>query len=372
MSATTPSPLPRLGRAVLRSPLLGALTTPHPVDRYLELVRPAWTLGEVRAQVTAVRHLAPDCVTLTLRPNRTWQGFRAGQYVRVSVEIDGVRHTRPYSPACSALGPAGELELTVREHPQGRVSTFLNRRARPGLVLGLSQADGDFALPDRDRPPALVLISGGTGITPVMSMLRTLCDEHHTGPVTFLHYARSAAHVPYAAELERLAAANPNVTLARAYDDPGVPGELTGLFSGDHLDAVAPRHAQAQTFVCGPPPLMDAVGELHARRGLEHALHVERFVPPPAALVLGDAEGDIAFAATGTTVANDGATLLEQAERAGLRPDSGCRMGICHTCTCRKVAGGVRDVRTGEVSTAPDEDIQICISIPLGDVELCL
>ena len=199
MSPTTASPARpqhRLARRLLGSSLAGALTTPHGVDRYVELVRPSFSLSEARAEVVAVRRPTQRAVTLTLRPNANWQGFRAGQFVRLSIEIDGVRHTRTYSPASSAH--AGDLiELTAHAQPDGCVSPFLRASAKPGMVVGLSQADGDFVLPD-ERPRALLLISGGSGITPVMSMLRTLCDEGHDGPIAFLHYARDERDVAYA------------------------------------------------------------------------------------------------------------------------------------------------------------------------------
>src|SRR5664279_5800831 len=88
-----------LGRRLLHSSLAEALTVPHGVDRYVELVRPLLLARDVRAEVTAVRHQTPKSVTLTLRPNANWRGFRAGQYVGVSAWVEGVRVTRPYSLA---------------------------------------------------------------------------------------------------------------------------------------------------------------------------------------------------------------------------------------------------------------------------------
>ena len=172
-TATTPR---RLGRRLLSSGLLEALAYPHGVDRYVELVRPLLVRREVRAEVIAVRHQTPKSVTLTLCPNENWRGLRAGQFVGVTVEIDGVRETRPYSPAGSQHAAAGVLELTVSTHPEGRVSRYLREHARPGMIVGLTQAQGEFVLPD-PRPERVLLISGGSGITPVMAMLRTLCEE---------------------------------------------------------------------------------------------------------------------------------------------------------------------------------------------------
>ena len=116
------------------------------MDRYVELVRPLLLARDVRAEVTAVRWQTPKSVTLTLRPNENWRGFRAGQFVGVSVEIDGVRLTRPYSPAGSEHAPEGALELTVSTHPEGRVSRHLRDHARPGMIVDLTQAQGEFVL----------------------------------------------------------------------------------------------------------------------------------------------------------------------------------------------------------------------------------
>jgi ferredoxin-NADP reductase len=360
----------RLARRLLGSSLLEALATPHGVDRYVELVRPAFSLRDARAEVVAVRRPTDRSVTLTLRPNANWQGFRAGQFVRLSVEVDGVRHTRCYSPASSAH--AGDLiELTAHAQPGGRVSPFLRASAQPGMVVSLSQAEGDFVLPDA-RPHALLLISGGSGITPVTSILRTLCEEGHDGPVAFLHYARHEHDVAYGAELRALAALHPNVRLLRGYSRGARTGELIGRFGREHLHAAGIDPAEAETFACGPSALLDAVRTTWAEDGLEQQLHVEQFVLPTPTFANpgGPATGSVSFARSGRAAQNSGASLLDQAEAAGLTPQSGCRMGICHTCSCRKVAGSVRDVRTGEVSDAPDQLIQICVNVPVGDVTL--
>lgn len=356
----------RLGRRLV--PLVEALLTPHPIDTYVELVRPAWSIRDIKAELIAVRHPTPNSVTLTLRPNANWEGFRAGQFVRLSVEIDGRRQARCYSPSRSEHA-GRELELTVREHPEGEVSRYLNREARPGLVVGLSEAEGDFTLP-ATRPERLLLISGGSGITPVISMLRTLCDEGHRGAVTFLHYARSEAELIYRDELAELAARHPNVDLVRAYTRAPEAGELRGHFSREHLRAAVPDYAEAEAYVSGPPALIDAVRSTWEEDDLVSRLHVEHFVPPAPSVVLGEAEGVLRFTDSGIEAPNSGASLLEQAEAAGLQPEHGCRMGICHTCTSRKRCGSVRNASTGEVSTTPDEDIQLCITTALGDVEL--
>ncbi|MDQ6776345.1 MAG: ferredoxin reductase [Actinomycetota bacterium] len=356
----------RLSHRVLRSGLIEALAAPHGVDRYLELVRPSWSLSELRAEVTAVHHPAPGSVTLTLRPNHLWRGFEAGQFVRCTVEVNGSRRSRCYSPASSAHRRDGQIEVTARAHPHGLVSRFLHDRATRGMIVGLEPAAGDFILP-AERPADIALISGGSGITPVMSILRTLLDEGHRGRVAFLHYARTPDHVPYARELAAISALAPNVSVGFEYTRAVSTGRLNH-FERAHLTALGGDLAAPETYVCGPPGLIDAV---HAA-GDPERVHSESFIPPALVLDTGDAVGTVSFARSGVDAPNTGTPLLEQAEVAGLKPVHGCRMGICHTCTCRKLAGQVRNVLTGEVSVAEDVDIQICVSVPAGSVALDL
>jgi ferredoxin len=159
----------------------------------------------------------------------------------------------------------------------------------------------------------------------------------------------------------------------RAATDPD-GGELHGHFCAEHLDAVAPDFAERETYACGPAPLLADLRRLYRARGHEARLHEERFtldVPGFATDEL-EAPGTLHFVRSARRAEGDGRSLLEQAEAAGLRPESGCRMGICHTCTCRKVKGKVRDLRTGVTSSADDELIRLCVSAPVGDVALDL
>lgn len=344
---------------------------PHGVDRYLELVDPRLTLREARAEVVAVRRQSARSVTLTLEPNAAWEGFRAGQFVPVGVEIDGVRRTRTYSPACSQRGGGRELELTVSAHPQGLVSRHLVDRAAPGMIVQLGSAAGEFVLP-RPRPRRLALISGGSGITPVLSMLRTLCEEGHDGEIVFLHYARRRSDWLYEPEVRALAEAHPGLEV----------GYLATREGGGHISArsLAARFGSAglegtHVAVCGPPALLAAVRGIYA--SAPERVLCETFVPPalapaPAAGGAPPARGTVRFLRSGRSLPAGAGSLLEHAEAAGLEPAFGCRMGICRTCTCRKAAGAVRNLLTGEISAEEDEDIQICVSAAAGDVAIDL
>ena len=337
----------------IRSRLLGLLAGPHGVDRYTELVDPMWT-SEVRA--TAVRVLRSGrSVTLWLQPNHP-VGFRAGQHLTVTVEIDGRRHTRCYSPA-NAAG-AALIELTVARHDGGVVSEYLHRHAEPGLTVGLSGPAGDFVLP-AETPRRLVLIAGGSGITPVMSIVRTLQERRSGAEVAVLHYVRTAEEARYREQLALLGDVRVLYGFTR-----GSGGDLDGHFAEQHL-AAAMTDPDA-VFVCGPPALIEAV------RGVYPDAVAETFAPAPLVIPDSPGGGRITFSGSGIDVIDDGRPLLNQAEAAGLKPQSGCRMGICHTCTRRKIRGAVRNATTGDISTDDDEAVQICVSVPVGDVEIDL
>ncbi|MGZ4486453.1 MAG: ferredoxin reductase [Nocardioides sp.] len=347
---------------VLRSRAVAALTSPHGVDRYLEQVNPMWAAHEVRARIVSVHREVdvpghPPVATITLQPTSTWRGHRAGQHVQVGVEVDGARRTTRVFTVSSPDSRHGDrFTITLRANPDGVVSRYLVERARPGTMVHLSQAEGDFVLPDH-VPDHVVLISGGSGITPVMSMLRSLQRRTHRGRVTFIHYAQSPEHQIFAAEIDEVRRSGHGIDVHLFHPELGDPA-----LSPARLERLVPGYRDVPTWACGPAPLIEAVQAAYAG---SDALRVEYFKPPRVST--GAAGGDVEFARSGKQAENTGASLLEQAEALGLRPEFGCRMGICFSCTSRKTEGTVRNVLTGEESSLPDEDIRICVSAPVGD-----
>lgn len=360
---------------LLGSKAVAALTSPHGVDRYLEMFNPMWAATEVRARVVDIHRENPDATgsapvaTLTLQPTSTWRGHRAGQYVQVGVDLPGSarRYTRCFSISSPASLPGERITLTIRANDEGQVSKFLVNEAEVGQMLHLSQAEGDFTLPftpTTGGPDRVLMISGGSGITPVMSQVRTLLrDVPRLGTeggrlnrkVTFLHFARSEADQIFAEELAAIAAADNNVEVHLRYGD--------ATFSDFELRRLVPDFKDTDTWACGPSGLIELVRAAYGEDNPR--LRVEFFKPP--AFSTGVAGGEVSFTRSGQAAENSGATLLEQAEALGLKPEFGCRMGICFSCTKTKTDGTVRNVLTGEESSLPDEDIRICVSAPVGD-----
>ena len=361
-----------LWRRVVGSSVVNALAAPHGMSRYLEAIDPLLAVDTIRARVIEVRRETEAAVTLVMKPNGNWQGFVPGQYLGVTVEIDGVAHTRCYS--LSGAPRKGVIQITVKRKPGGKVSPFINEQIRAGDVLTLSVAGGDFVLP-AELPEKMLFIAGGSGITPMMSMLRTLFaaereGKGYAGEVTLLYYNNRPADTIFGDELSQLAARHVNFRLIRVYSDSDL-GEMKGLFAAEQLAATGLDLAVTPAWLCGPEPLMNLVEAHYAAQGFSQQLHLERFALPGMQANAADGiDGELRFLKSERYVAADGRSLLDQAEAAGLSPESGCRMGICHTCTCRKVSGSVRNLQTGEISSGPDEDIRICISAPVGDVTL--
>lgn len=330
---------------------------------------PVGSLTEIRARVVEVVDETDDTKTFVLWPNAAWRGHRAGQYTSVEVEVNGVRVRRCYSIS----SPPGEslVSITVKRVSDGRVSTWLHERTRSGDILRLGAAAGDFVLPT-PAPAKLLLLSGGSGITPVMSMLRDLAAHDAIHDVVFVHHARSRADVIFGEELTDLAASHSGLRLVLCLDDE--PTAPRG-FEEARFAKLVPDFAERLTFLCGPGPLMDRAERLWESVGASDLLERESFAPAltPAPLVSSARGVQVRLARSDRAVMAKGqGTLLEQLERAGERPANGCRIGICHTCKCRKQSGTVQNLVTGKVSSEPDQEIQLCISVPRSDLELDL
>lgn len=342
-------------------------------SHYLELVNPLWTKHVLMARVESVWDETADTRTLTLRPGRGWRSHRAGQFVRLGVPIEGKRHTRTYSISSAPARDDGCITVTVKAIADGRVSRQLVRGVKVGDYLPLGEPQGEFIMPD-SIPVHPLFITGGSGITPVMSMLRSYVLEYEVIPdVVHMHYAPHALDVIFGAELQQLQASQRHYQLHRYYTR-AVDGAASVHFSAGQLERVCPDWRERDVWACGPASLLDAVEAHWAHAGLSRQLHVERFHAKVAATpAAGIKEGRVFFATSGVRAQSDGCTsLLRTAEDAGLNPAHGCRMGICHGCNTTLVSGSVRDMRTGGVIAEAGDTVQVCVCTPVGDVELAL
>ncbi|WP_079177486.1 ferredoxin reductase [Streptomyces albidoflavus] len=337
--------------------LLEMVTTPLLPSDYLDLVSPLRAGADLRGRIEAVRPETRDAATVVIRPGRGWRGHTAGQYVRIGVDVDGVRLWRAYSITSPTDRHDGCVTITVKAILDGKVSNHLVRRAKPGTLIQLDQATGDFVLPQA-KPAKVLFLTAGSGITPVMGMLRdTAFDD-----AVMIHCAPQPQDVIFRSELHGLAAAG-KLRLIEVHT------ATDGMLDIARLDELVPDWAERETWACGPTGLLDAADEHWSRHGVQERLHTERF--RPGTVVAGDG-GEVTFSATGKTVDADGATpLLDTGEEAGVLMPSGCRMGICFGCVTPLRAGSVRDLRTGEITAAePGVLIQTCVSAAAGPCDI--
>jgi ferredoxin-NADP reductase len=345
------------------------LVSPDALEFWVRHADPLFAIGAVRARIDALRWETPRVRTLVLRPNGAWRGFRAGQHVTLAIEIDGRRLLRTFSLA--GAEDDRRLCLTIGRRPGGRVTGWLHERARPGAIVELSQAHGDFTLPD-DATTPLLLIAGGTGVTPFLAMLRTLATRGERRDVVLLCYARGVDDLVARRDLAALAAGVPGLRIHPAYTRDDAADALSGHFGPAHLAIAAPDWGRRLTYVCGPEPLMRAVESHWQDAGLAGRLRQEWFGPPRCAA---GARGPVTVtcAGSGRVVTVPGArSLLEELEAAGLRPRHGCRAGICRQCTCLKASGSVEVLRTGRRDDEAGEPIQLCAVRAAGDLVLAL
>ena len=331
--------------------------------------------GGHRARVVSTRAECDGTITLTLSPApKTWL---AGQHVDLSVLVDGAFQTRTFSIASAppvAAGRARTFDLTIRAAARGRLTPMLVRDATVGDHVRVSAPRGSFTLPDKGAP--LLFVTAGSGITPVMSMLRDARDRGtlDTKDIVHVHFERGRARVLFDAELDAIAAANPRYR--RACELTGDDVNVDRMVA--RLRAVCPELEMRMTYACGPAPLLDAMHALYTQRNIADRLHVESFGAALASQTTETAGLDatatrLSFTRSQVQVDADGRTsLLLLAERAGLRPAHGCRRGLCHSCEAPLRKGTVRDLRTGMTTVATGTCVQLCVSAAVTDVEVDL
>jgi stearoyl-CoA 9-desaturase NADPH oxidoreductase len=345
--------------------LIRSFTSPLLPDDYLELINPLWSTRELRGRIERVERETPDAVTVLIKPGWEWPGHTPGQYLRLGIEVDGIHHWRAYSLTSDPGRPDGCIAITPKLVESGKVSPFLFSRVKPGAIVRLGGVEGTFVLPD-PLPARLLFVSAGSGITPIMSMLRDLARRGELRDVVHVHCSRTAESVIFAHELAELQALHPGYRL-----DLRITSEQ-GRIAGEGLEGMCPDWRERETFLCGPSGLLESMGTHWRSHGDPAKLRVEHFQPDER---VGDGErgegGTITFRKSGLEASSDGEQpILQAGESVGATLPFGCRMGICHSCVGRLRSGQVRDLRTGRVHGQPGELLRTCINAPEGAVEI--
>lgn len=346
---------------VLRG-LAARATTPLLPDDYLKLLNPLWTARELRGEVVDVHRETEDSATVTIKPGWGFAGdYRPGQYVGIGLRVDGRWHWRSYSLTSVPQRDARHIKITVKATPEGFLSSHLVNGVEPGVIVRLATPKGDFALPD--PPPAKILfVSAGSGITPLMAMLRSLTARGQNPDIVHLHSAPSENGVIFLDELRALEGAHPSYRLHLQLTD------TDGHLDFEQLHRVVADWRDRPTWACGPSAMLEDIEGVFEAADLADRLHIERFNIDRTDK--GGEGGTVTFAISDKTIEIDGATsIMEAGEKVGIQMPFGCRMGICQTCVLPLEAGHVRDFRSGEEHGAGDR-INTCISTASGDCTL--
>lgn len=320
--------------------------------------------------------------------------FEPGQFITLQLEIDGHPVSRCYTISSPPTRPQ-LISITVKRVVGGPVSNWLHDTVTPGTRLTVSAPLGQFVL--GTPVPRYLFLSAGSGITPLMSMTRTLADLGSDADVVFLHAARTPADIIFRHELDAIAAVMPNVRVVHVCESDypsehwdGHRGRLTRAI----LDEVVPDLAERETYTCGPAPYMAAVRALLTETGYDMArYHEESFsfdqLPVEEQLAAdpdlgeetpaGDADRaevagfSVEFVRSGRTITvAPGQFVLDAALANGMRPASSCSQGMCGTCKTQMLDGSVEMQHNGGIrpKEVAANKILICCSTPLSDLRI--
>jgi ferredoxin-NADP reductase len=335
----------------------------------IQLVFSGWSASGYRAKVITVRDETESVYSLVLKVSKRWIGFKPGQYVEITCIQDGARISRTFSISSprKLFTHKRIIELSIRKQENGRITPWIYETFKTGQIITLSQAKGDFTIPSLTKP--LLFIAGGSGITPFRSILAEYVNANYLADVKLMYYAQNNDHL-FSQELQKLQDEHSKIKIAL------INTKDFGHINIDHLNQHCDDFKKRETFICGPAGMIQASEELLLSNGVDKTkINHEYFGPAAIGKLDIETNGIVKFIQSSkkTQFFHDAPkTLLELAESLGLKPITGCRAGICHQCVCKKQQGTVFNTLTKKFSDTGTQDIQLCVSVPVGDVNLNL
>ncbi|MCG3733026.1 hybrid-cluster NAD(P)-dependent oxidoreductase [Vibrio cincinnatiensis] len=328
--------------------------------------------GFARYQMTCVERetIANNFVTFWLEPDQAMPDYLPGQHLPIDITLDGETISRCYTLSSSPSRP-GRLAISVKGIEGGLVSNWLLDNLHIGDTLETQSPNGSFHLQPQPSYQPLLLLSAGSGVTPMLSMIRYLADQDQLHDVVFYHQCRTVNDIPVREELDELKRTYPGFKMMICLTQPPIDWfGLKGRLSLSHLKQIS-NLSQRQVFVCGPEGFMQKAKNLLLKQGLpEGAYHQEAF---GVALSLSKAYKTVQISLDGKVFrGNNQSSLLEQAEAAGVPIASSCRAGFCGACKVTVASGKVSQP---ELPALLEEErhlgkVLACSCIPETDIEV--
>nr|WP_295785992.1 FAD-dependent oxidoreductase [Rhodoferax sp.] len=337
------------------------LALPDPVQR--SLVARCIEVLDITADVKAFRFCDDSGQRMDYKP---------GQFVTLALEVNGKKHFRSYTMSSTPTQP-GYFELTVKRVDAGVVSNWMCDHLTAGSRVAMTGPHGKFTCAPKPRKK-LLLLSAGSGVTPMLSMARWIRDQGLDTDVVYFHCARTAKDLIFAAEVDAMQTANPrfvqHISLTRSSRRDKWLG-LNGYLDLAMLQSVAPDFAEREVYICGPAGFMEGSKQVLQNAGFAMGhFHEESFGTANAVQANG---GTVRFAISGIEVACSGQqNLLEVADQAGVKIASACRTGDCGECKVRKIAGDAVMANTAGLDPHEVEDgcVLACVAFANGPVVL--
>ena len=348
----TKSPLGSLAESVIDQ---------HAANFWLQKFNSLWSINQALGKIVQKENSAQNMVSLTIQFNRHFMVGQAGQHHPIFVEVNGIRYERSYS--LTQLD-AQHVLLTVKKVDQGKVSSWLVEQAQVGDILEFGQPYGDMLLPTQAQP--MVLLAAGSGITPMLSLLKALAKtDQMTAPIQLLYWVKQYADFAFKALFEKLAEQYPNFSFQVFYTQEEDAGER---LNQDHA-ALVTHIENSVVYACGPSGFVAQAEQLFA--------HAQSFKSEAFSMSTVE-NSDIGFVnitllkSKKVVAIPKGQSILTSLEQQNIKPTHGCRMGICNKCVCNKVEGSTKNMVNGSQNSEPGNVLKICVNSAQSDLVIDL
>ncbi len=345
-----------------------SIFSPDVIDFWARHLHPTWSWQRPLARIIARKVEGQGSITLTLKPNRHAKPFLAGQHLNITTEINGSRVTRSYSPTLLPQ-QKGVFNITIKRIHGGKASTWFTEYAKVGQVVELGEPFGEMTLSHSHQKH--LFLAAGSGITPFISLIREWVTQGAQGQATLIYWAKTQAELCFVDEFTKLTNTHPNLKVHYILtQEKSENQQFNGRINSEILQTLISNLNEHVVYSCGPADFVE-----QARQFTQHTaqeFHGETFSIPQL-----DAETtehvDIQLTKSNRSISVPvGQSILTALEAQGIKPASGCRMGICNTCVCTKQTGTTEHILTKDRDTETGSSVRICVSSARSNLTLDL